>query len=522
MEHTDIADKHQIRFAINIQSMIWLLFVVLVTGCAKLPVDYPKHPSFILEKTSDTNLGITVNQWELDNGGKSGFYPLQKGSDAFAARLRMIERAEVSLDLQSFQMKSGMASHILAAELLIAADRGVRVRFLLDDIFSTVSVEELFILDAHSDIEVRLYNPIARQGVFYLNFLGDFKRANRRMHNKSFTADNKITIVGGRNIADEYFDLNSDTQFEDFDLIGFGQVAKDVGETFDLFWNSKRSLPLDALSVQFTTEHLEKVRQEMIHDFSEAHASIYAEAMRTPMLMDLLKSGEKVYPAEWKVVTDHPKKLKKPINQNKQKLANHLNELKKLADEEIIVITPYFVPLKSGLEFWKSIADKGVRVVILTNSLASTNHIAVHSGYSKYRKQLIKNGIELYEARVDAFGSAQVTFESPDSRTLHTKLIIIDREIVFAGSLNLDPRSIEINAELGLSINSSDLAKELVNEFFSGLPYSAYRLTLDGKGNLAWESIINGETVIEHCEPNSSYWRRWKAWFLKIVPDSQL
>jgi putative cardiolipin synthase len=506
------------------RNLICLLIclIILSGGCATLPDGYPKEQSFVIEHTDNTDLGVAVSRWSASNDGLSGFYPLQSGSDAFAARLRMIERAEVSIDAQYFLMKSDLAGHIFSQELLMAADRGVRVRFLLDDIFSTVSHEELFILDAHKNIGVRLYNPIATRGVFYLNFLGDFKRANRRMHNKSFTVDSQITIVGGRNIADEYFDLNTDTEFEDFDVIAIGQVAADVGESFDLFWNSKRSLPLDAIDVQFTTEQLDKVRVELINDFREAHESIYADAMTNPELTDLLENGKSLHPAVWEVISDAPAKLKAPVAVEKQHLVNRISELKEMARNEIVVITPYFVPLDSGLEFWKSITDQGIRVVLLTNSLASTNHIAVHSGYSKYRKRLIENGIELYEARVDAIENMQDIPSAPDNRTLHTKLIIIDRELVFAGSLNLDPRSIELNTELGISIASADLAEELANEFFAGLAESAYKVTLDEKGKLIWEGVVDGQQVTEHSEPSSSRWRRLKAWFLKIVPDSQL
>lgn len=495
-----------------------------LSGCLTLPDDYPKETTTAVSvtDTAGTNLGIEAADWVLANDGKSGFYPLQNGTDAFAARLRMLERAELSIDAQYFLMKSDTAGHIFTQELLLAADRGVRVRFLLDDIFSTVSDEELFILDDHENIEVRLYNPIAKRGVFYLNFLGDFKRANRRMHNKSFTADNQITIVGGRNIADEYFDLNLDSEFEDFDVIGVGRVAEDVSETFDAFWNSSRSLPLEALDVEFTEAELDSVELEMIREYGEAHESIYAGAMENNLIERLADEERELFPADWEVITDDPAKLKSKVAVEQQALMNRLAEIKQDADEEIIVITPYFVPMKSGLEFWQSLVDQGTRVVVLTNSLASTNHIPVHSGYSGYRKRLLKMGVELYEARVDAVEHLADLPDAPDNKTLHTKLIIIDREQVFAGSLNLDPRSIDINAEMGVNIYSRELAAELADEFFENLPMSAYQVTLTDKGKLQWRSTINGEEVIKKSEPSSSRWRRFKAWFLKIVPDSQL
>ena len=508
----------------NITTNFWVTLVIaaLINGCTTLPDDYEKETSVAITATEETSLGISASRWVAANNGKSGFYPLQSGMNAFAARLRMIERAEVSIDAQYFLMKSDSAGHIFAQELIRAADRGVRVRFLLDDIFSSVSDEELFILDAHENIEVRLYNPIAKKGVFYFNYLSNFKRANRRMHNKSFTADSQITIVGGRNIADEYFDLNLDSEFEDFDVIGVGEVALDVAEKFDSFWNSSGSLPLEALDVEFTQEQLEKVRRQMIENFREAHDSIYQGAMINPMIETLVEQNEQLYPADWEVITDDPAKLRSSVATEQQQLMNRLNEFKQAANDEIIVITPYFVPLEPGLNFWREITNKSVRVVVLTNSLASTNHIAVHSGYSSYRKQLIEMGVELYEARADAVSQPAELPNAPDNRTLHTKLIIIDRDQVFAGSLNMDPRSIQLNAEMGVYINSPELAQELRTEFFDDIKDSAYRVTLDQKGKLQWLATIDGKQVIETSEPQSSRWRRFKSWFMKIVPDSQL
>jgi putative cardiolipin synthase len=500
----------------------WLLLLALLSACATLPEDYPKEESFAIPASAETPLGISATAWVKSHDGRSGFFPLQYGSNALAARLRMIERAEVSLDAQYFLMKSDIAGHVFCQELLLAADRGVRVRFLLDDIFTKVRDEELFILDAHENIEVRLYNPIAKRGFFILNFLGDFKRANRRMHNKSFTADNQLTIVGGRNIAAEYFDLNIDTEFEDFDVLGVGKVATDVSATFDLFWNSRRALPLEALDVEFTEEQLDKVRQQMKKDFDEAYASVFAEAMNNRIINALIEDRDQLFPAEWEVLTDDPQKLKAPVAEEQQQLINRLVELVIDAEEEVIVITPYLVPLRSGIDFWRDIVDQGTRVVILTNSLASTNHIPVHSGYAKYRKPLLEAGVELYEARADAVVQTADRRGAADNKTLHTKLIIIDREQVFAGSLNLDPRSIDLNAEMGVNILSEDLGEELADEFFEALDEMAYRLTLDERGRLRWESTSNGVKVIEKSEPDSSRWRRFKAWFFRIVPDSQL
>ena len=506
----------------TVRLTLQLLLLGLLSACATLPEDYPKEESFAIPAAAETRLGLSATAWVSSHDGQSGFFPLQSGSNALAARLRMIERAEVSLDAQYFLMKPDIAGHIFCQELLLAANRGVRVRFLLDDVFTEVSDEELFILDAHENIEVRLYNPIAKKGLYYLNFLGDFKRANRRMHNKSFTADNQLTIVGGRNIANEYFDLNINTEFEDFDVLGVGKVATEVSATFDLFWNSRRSLPLEALDVEFTEAQLDKVRQQMKQEFDEAYTSVFAAAMENKIIKELIDTKDQLFAADWEVIADAPQKLENRVAAEHRQLVNRLAELIVDSDEEVIVITPYMVPLKSGIEFWQGVVDQGTRVVILTNSLASTNHIPVHSGYAKFRKPLLEAGVELYEARVDTVEHRADRPGAPDNKTLHTKLIIIDRQQIFAGSLNLDPRSIDLNSEMGVNILSEELGTELVTEFFEQLDEVAYRVTRNEGGKLQWEGIVNGEKVIKTTEPSTSRWRRFKAGFFRFAPDSQL
>jgi putative cardiolipin synthase len=281
-------------------------------------------------------------------------------------------------------------------------------------------------------------------------------------------------------------------------------------------------VPLEALDVEFTEEQLDRVHLQMKKDFDEAYASVFAEAMNNKIIRELIDNKDQLFPAEWEVLEDHPQKLKTRVAEEQRQLVNRLVELVVDSEEEVIVITPYLVPLKSGIEFWRNIVDQGTRVVMLTNSLASTNHIPVHSGYAKFRKPLLEAGVELYEVRADAIIQPADRPGEPDNKTLHTKLIIIDRQQVFAGSLNLDPRSIDLNAEMGVNILSEDLGQELADEFFEALDETAYRLTLDERGRLRWEGTSSGVKVIKKSEPSSSRWRRFKAWFFRIVPDSQL
>ena len=497
------------------------LFVLLQLGaCATAPFEYPREPSQAIDPDTGTRLKLTVDEWRAAHDGPSGFYPLVDGMSALGARIRLIEAAEKSIDAQYFLMKGDTAGRIFAGALLDAADRGVRVRFLLDDVFTTVADEELELLDGHPNIEVRLHNPVSRRGIAALNYLGDFRRANRRMHNKSFTVDNQVTIVGGRNIADEYFELRPEGEFLDLDVIGFGPVAAEVSAQFDSFWNHKRSLPIAALSSKFSAAELEAARREVINEFQSADKSVYKEARTTELISELANDRRILYSAEAEVITDDPDKLVNPVAPEQQVLVKRMHDVVSNAQEEVIVLTPYLVPKKQGVAFWGSLAARGVRVVIITNSLASNNHTAVHSGYAKFRKPLLDAGVELYEVRADAVTPGAGV--EAEALTLHTKGILVDRKRNFIGSLNLDPRSIEINSEMGLLIESAELGQTLGARIDERLPELAYRLGRDDRGRLEWRASIDGVEVVETSEPLASSGRKFMAFLLKIVPDSQL
>jgi putative cardiolipin synthase len=504
-----------------------VLFITVLaaaaSGCATISLDQPVEPSYAITDTSDTTLGREVAEWTSQHDGLSGFYPLISGLDAFGARLALIESAEKSIDAQYFLIKPDVAGHIFAGALLQAADRGVRVRFLLDDVFTTADDVDLLALNRHPNIDIRLFNPIARSGSSSLNFLGDFGRANRRMHNKSLTVDNQVTIIGGRNIAEEYFELKAAGEFLDFDVLGLGDVAGDVAEQFDLFWNHEYSIPLDIVASKTDESEVDAARADIAADFDEKLQSIYASAVGSQLVRDLYNDKVPLYPASADFVTDAPDKLTNDVDESQQILVNHLAEVAASAEREIIVITPYFVPLDAGVAFWKAIVDSGVKVTILTNSLASNNHVAVHSGYAKYRRPIIEAGVNLYELRADAVSQPASDAQAPpETVTLHTKAVIIDREFLYVGSLNLDPRSIDVNTEMGAVIRSADLVGPLAERAATVLPERAYRVELDENGKLRWSAVIDGVEVIETREPLTSGWRRFQAFILKIVPDSQL
>jgi len=502
---------------------ILLLCLTLATaGCVTAPFDYPRESSEAIDPDEDSTLRTRVQVWQAANPGPSGFYPLIRGSEGLGARLRLIEQAEKTIDAQYFLMKGDDAGKVFAGSLLAAADRGVRVRFLLDDVFTTVKDKGLELIDAHPNIEVRLYNPISRVGLKDLNFLLDFRRANRRMHNKSFTVDNQVSIVGGRNIADEYFDLNPKGEFMDFDVIALGPIAADISKEFDRYWNHERSLPIKAFKSKFTEQDLQKARDEISDEMNSLEQSVYREAIETELITALVSGKQNLYSATAEVITDDPDKLVSRISEENMILVRELAKAIQAAEEEVIAVTPYLVPGKDGIEFWRSITAKGVRVLMVTNSLASNNHKAVHSGYAGYRKRLLDIGVELYEARANAADVASAGTSDAETLTLHTKAMLIDGKRLFVGSLNQDPRSREINSEMGLLIDSPEMGEQLSSRLLAALPELAYRVERDERGRLQWRGTIDGKEVIETSEPQASRWLRFKAFLLKIAPNSQL
>jgi cardiolipin synthase C len=511
-------NRRSARFA-----FIYLLLAFLA-ACTTVSFDQPKTVTTAITDTQDTPFGQSLLKWQGNHpDGESAFYPLVDGLDALGARLRLIEGAQRSIDVQYFLMKDDDAGEVFAGSLLRAADRGVRVRFLLDDVFTTVGDDILALLDQHPLIEIRLFNPISRKGVYYLNYAGDFSRANRRMHSKSLTGDNAFTIIGGRNIADEYFQLRGDTEFLDYDVLALGEVAADVSRQFDGFWNSTLAVPISQVSKRFSEEELAIELAEIQQEMHEEYSSIYKKAIHSRHMQELIDGTGVVYAAHASLLSDGPAKLENPVDIKQMTLIQELASFVDNASESVIVITPYFIPGDNGVAYWQKLVDQGAQLTVVTNSLASTNHIPVHSGYARYRKQMVEMGALMHETRVNAVDAEDGgEGQTPESLTLHTKLMLIDQRYLFVGSLNLDPRSIEINAEMGLLIDSTAMAAQFMANAEAGLEARTYKVELDDKGRLYWRAVIDGQEVIESKEPLTSVWRRFLARVYRVLPESQL
>jgi putative cardiolipin synthase len=506
-----------------LQSCIVLAWMVMMTGCVNAPFEYPKVKSVANTDIPTTRASQRVQEWLGGREDVDGFYPLTKGFDAFGVRLKLMDSASKSIDAQYFLMKPDDAGLVFTYEMLKAADRGVRVRFLLDDIFTTVDDTYLAALDAHPNIEVRIFNPVSRKGIYLFNYLGHFSLTNRRMHNKAFIVDNLIAVVGGRNIAAEYYQLETSGEFIDFDMLSVGPIVNQVSDQFDRYWNHKLAVPMEALFKVDDKAEIDKARASMKHEMSVAGGSIYADAISTPVLEQLSELKLKPYIAPARLITDDPQKLLGEVTPEQQIVANEMREELLKAESEIVIVTPYFIPRERGIELIRKLRAKGVRITILTNSLATNNHTSVHSAYSGYRKRLLDAGVELWEARADA---AKITMPDGETQldklTLHTKGVLIDSKKLFVGSLNLDPRSIDINTEMGLLIDSLEMGERVNEEIRKRIESIGYRVKMDDEGHLSWHATIDGKEVVETKEPQTSAWDRFKAWFLKIAPERQL
>ncbi len=499
------------------------ILFVLLTGCASIDFDYPRIESTAPLDTDDTFLGSEFAELVASKPeAESGFYPLLDGIDALAARLLLAEKAERTIDTQYYLIKTDQTSFAFIDALLQAADRGVRVRLLLDDVFTKGYDAGMAALDSHPNFSIRIFNPHNRgaMGKFYSSTT-NLSRINRRMHTKSFTADSQITILGGRNIADEYFGAREDAKFGDLDVVGIGSIAKGVSNMFDSYWNHETALPVPAFAnmPDDPAAELQKLRVRMEESRGQIEQSKYADAVTAKELEFLGKDNDVFDWAPYKLVYDSPDKGIKSKSGPSIAITTPLLEALQSAEEELIVLSPYFVPLKTGIEIFSEIQARGVKVTIITNSLAANNHATVHGGYSPSRKPLLRNGIRIYEVRPDAVVPGSENFAASGAKaTMHTKAFLVDRKQVFIGSFNFDPRSANLNTESGVLIQSERMARHFGDLIYSKLETQTYEVFLNEDGNLRWRGYNDGQEVIYKKEPESTWGQRFTAGFMRMMP----
>ena len=468
--------------------------------------------------TLGTALQRATSRWHDRHGIVCGVLRLNSGSDALGVRLGLIDRAERTIDIQSYLMRDDISGNLIGLHLAAAADRGVRVRLLMDDALTHTIDAGLLSLDVHENIEVRVFNPFPRRRSRLISFIANFNILNRRMHNKSFTVDNQVTIVGGRNLADEYFQSGGKAEFIDEDLLAIGPVVDDVSDGFDEYWNSQEAIPINAFNAMVPHSSLEDSTKQGEKYLEQHRDSKFLKSVNDELAAKLTDGGLDLVPAEAYIVLDYPEKIRKLLPRTNSITSVYLQQMLAIAETELIVISPYFVPQQQGVEFFGRLVGKGVRVIIISNSLASTNHSSVHAVYARYRKPLLQRGVELHELRPQLESSDATT-----KLTLHSKVATVDRKKMFVGSFNLDPRSLYLNTEMGMVVESDELAGSMAESILASLPDIAYKLQLSEKGRLQWRlQAASGDELIT-TEPQTTWWRRFKTRLLSFLPiESQM
>ncbi|SNC61601.1 Phosphatidylserine/phosphatidylglycerophosphate/cardiolipin synthase [Marinobacter sp. es.048] len=508
-----------------------LLLVVLtglLTGCA-LPSlkDRSQSETFAQEQTADTRLGRAVGDEIKSHPGLSGIATLENPLDAFVARALLAEASDTSLDVQYYIWRDDITGKLLLYSLYRAAERGVRVRLLLDDNGIAGMDDWLAALNHHDNVEVRLFNPFVIRSSRTLGFLTDFGRLNHRMHNKSFTADNQATIIGGRNIADEYFGVGGGALFSDLDVLAIGPVVGLVSRDFDRYWASQSAYPVDRLLSEASDEDLDALGTSLAGAERNDEARRFVAALQNSEFFKELLGQELAFVwAPVEMVSDDPAKaqgLEEEQGLLSQQLALALGEPQKT----VTLVSPYFVPGNGGVELFRDLENAGVEVRILTNSLEANDVALVHSGYAKYRKSLLQAGVELFELR--KFRSeSEGGKPSPggiigsSAASLHAKTFAVDGETLFVGSFNFDPRSANLNTELGFLIRSRELAKALESAFPEQVRLAAYEVVLDDEGELRWLAFNGTETVEHRHEPNIGAFKRALVYLFSLLPVEPL
>lgn len=495
---------------------IALLILATLAACTGQPTDHTKAPSWMIQDTDTTFLAKSAAGMGASRPGLTGLYALSSGVEALGARLKLAERSERSIDVQYYYILEDITGGLLLDQLLKAADRGVRVRILLDDISTSGYEHKFAVLSAHENIHIRLTNPFRHRRWRGLDFLADAGRVDHRMHNKSITFDNAVTIVGGRNIAVEYFGDSAEFNYYDLDLLAVGDIATEVSRQFDRYWNAAETVPVTAfVSPDDNPASLRSLQEGFARVVEDARSTPYAGALHSALLDTHLDGdGARLVWAPARAVYDLPFGT---VSDNgvagPEVLGRLLNRIAASATQEFFLVSPYFVPEKEGLELFRELRDRGVRCVVVTNSLASTDVPAVYGGYRRYQKTLLELGVELWEIKAYPDTPGNLRGAPSERRSLHAKTFSVDRRQLFVGSFNWDPRSHRKNTEMGLLIDSPLLASQLGEDVSARLNDIAWRLRLGKGGEVQWgQRLADGSETVFDRPPQTTAWRRFSAW----------
>jgi putative cardiolipin synthase len=513
----------------------WAAIILILVGAIVstfsslmgLPDNDERPRSDPVTDTSDTRLGRLFDERISNNHNKNGIIELPHGRDAYAARAVLARAADKSIDTQYYMWRQDTVGRLLIFELIKAANRGVRVRLLVDDMYGVDGQDTWLAMDVHPNIEVRLFAPYSRRQPKYLQFLTRFKAVNARMHTKTYTADNQATIVGGRNIGSEYFDADPKLAFADNDVMAVGPAVAEVSAEFNDYWNSDYAYPVTTLADPASESDLTALKDGADDFYAQSSTKSYTDAVKNGSLAISLRDG--TAKLEWgpgTIIHDSWRKRDQGYEGWKDDLLiSQLTPHITAATEDLIIISPYFVPGEEDVEIFCQLSRKGVKVRILTNSLASNDVAAVHAGYSKHRKSLLRCGVELYELDEHLRADERRAFDwlpGLAKSSLHAKTMVIDKKKMFVGSFNYDQRSLYLNTEIGIVFEQAEISGRAADKFHKNIEDVAFRLELitadNGKESLRWHSIEDGKPVIYDKEPNVGNGTRLAVWFMRLLP----
>ncbi|MPW15662.1 phospholipase D family protein [Paraburkholderia sp. CNPSo 3157] len=518
---------------IKLRSLLAAFTVALLTSCASLPPQTDRVATHAVTDTQNTRLANAFTRQEQQHPDESAFHLLPDAVNALVARLVLAQAADRTLDLQYYIWHDDLTGRALGAAVLRAADRGVRVRILLDDLGTNADDKLLLALDSHPNVQIRLFNPVASRTFKKIGMATEFFRVNRRMHNKSMIADNEGAILGGRNIGDEYFGASTDVAFGDLDVLVHGPVVRDVSTAFDLYWNSDASYPIASLmGRKADPSALAEVRAKLDAYLASEETNPYVVNARARLTQVIHSHDATQY--SWGKATllyDDPAKITRSPGNAQGHLMTQLKALHLQPEHQMLVVSPYFVPGKEGVAWLSGLTHNGVRVTVLTNSLAATDVAAVHAGYQRYRRALLEAGVRLYELKPVASeksGEDKKQLFGSSKASLHAKTYVFDRDTLFIGSMNLDPRSVALNTEIGVYCESAAAASQVVDTLEPILDHIAWRLELrpnpNGTNSIVWiDTAPDGSMKVLDSEPDVSALRKAGIWLLGILPiESQL
>jgi putative cardiolipin synthase len=518
-----------------------LVFIVAL-ACIYTAIKVGFAPTYSTNKTASTAftspettaLGQTALKIAADHGEDSGFLLLDRGRDAMSWRLILADAAQKSIDLQYFLWKNDAAGKVLMQRMLAAADRGVRIRILIDDSMTETDPQYLALLSAPENIEVRLYKPFgpkAKSMLRWVDYAAHMKVINRRMHNKLYLVDGSMEIIGGRNIGEEYFEYPGSYVFRSRDLLALGPVVEQSGAAFDMYWNSDWAVPIEQVVLHQPTQEMAVENRKMLDAFAEDSSSYPQGFYDNPKQIDaeMARLANQLYWGKGTLLIDDvPDRNGRPqTHEDLDRTGVAIEHAASEAKNEVLIQSAYLILEESSMDELQVLNNRGVKVKLHTNSMAANNHLSAYVSYKKQRNGMLVGGAEVYEMRPDA--KSEIALFDPDELKthktafgLHAKTMVFDRKNVFVGSFNLDPRSVDLNTEMGLLVESEGLGAAVAASIENDMaPGNSWRVQFDPTGKTKWVTLQDG-TVIEEfeVEPMTTAEQRAQAEAMALIPDT--